>query len=165
MFGVQWDLVLKFIETKKIATDAKIVSKLNSDSTTIGNYYNSTFTINRGKYVVYSNHSLSDTWNAYTMPAENYVDANAKKIAQSSNGNGILLTTGAVDQNCLMNIYDIAGNVSEWTLEYTSNSDGPCADRGGSYYYAGSDGSASYRGNFGTIGSYGYGVGFRLSIY
>ena len=25
MFGVQWDLVLKFIETKKIATDAKIV--------------------------------------------------------------------------------------------------------------------------------------------
>ena len=38
MFGVQWDLVLKFIETKKLATDAKIVSKLNSDSKDIGNY-------------------------------------------------------------------------------------------------------------------------------
>ena len=38
MFGVQWDLMLKFIETKKIATDEKIVSKLNSDSKDIGNY-------------------------------------------------------------------------------------------------------------------------------
>ena len=70
MFGVQWDLVLKFIETKKIATDAKIVSKLNSDSKDIGNYRDATFTINRGKYT--KNNELS-TWYKYTDNLEGIV--------------------------------------------------------------------------------------------
>ena len=116
MFGVQWDLVLKFIENKLSATDIEIVSKLNSNSTIIGNYNNSTFTINRGRYAVYSSYTLNSTWNEYNIPITNFVDTNSNKLSLSS-GNGILLTTGAVDQNCLMNIYDIAGNVWEWTLE------------------------------------------------
>ncbi len=164
MFGVQWDLVLKFIETKKLATDAKIVSKLNSDSKDIGNYKNATFIINRGKYAVYSNNSLSNTWNAYNTPTTNYVGENANKLAQSSDGSGILLTTGAVDRNCLMNIYDIAGNVWEWTLEYTSFSSNPCALRGGYYYNTGSYHPASVRGGGSTTDSI-YGYGFRLSLY
>ena len=164
MFGVQWDLVLKFIETKKLATDAKIVSKLNSDSKDIGNYSNSTFIINRGKYAVYSSNSLSNTWNAYNTPTTNYVGENANKLAQSSDGSGILLTTGAVDRNCLMNIYDIAGNVWEWTLEYTSFSSNPCALRGGYYYNTGSYHPASVRGGGSTTDSI-YGYGFRLSLY
>ena len=164
MFGVQWDLVLKFIETKKLATDATIVSKLNSDSKDIGNYSNSTFTINRGKYETVSNWTLSNTWNAYNAPTTNYVDANANKLAQSSNGNGILLTTGAVDRNCLMNIYDIAGNVWEWTLEYTSLSYSPCAGRGGNYGDTGSSHPASNRNGDNTTNSY-CSLGFRLSLY
>ena len=164
MFGVQWDLVLKFIETKKLATDAKIVSKLNSDSKDIGNYKNATFIINRGKYAVYSSNSLSNTWNAYNTPTTNYVGENANKLAQSSDGSGILLTTGAVDRNCLMNIYDIAGNVWEWTLEYTFFSSNPCALRGGYYYNTGSYHPASVRGGGSTTDSI-YGYGFRLSLY
>ena len=58
MFGVQWDLVLKYIETKNPAQK----SNLTSDSTTIGNYYNSEFTLNRGKVAKYN--ELSD-WKAY----------------------------------------------------------------------------------------------------
>ena len=164
MFGVQWDLVLKFIETKKIATDAKIVSKLNSDSTTIGNYKDATFTINRGKYATASDWTLSNTWNVYNTPTSNYVGENANKLVQSSDGNGILLTTGAVDRNSLMNIYDIAGNVWEWTLEHTSNSSNPCALRGGYCRNTGSYRPASYRGGSSTTYSDGY-VGFRLSLY
>ena len=165
MFGVQWDLVLKFIESKKIATDAKIVSKLNSDSTTIGNYYNSTFTINRGKYSTTSSWTLSNIWNVYNTPTSNYVGENANKLAQNDNGSGILLTTGAVDRNSLMNIYDIAGNILEWTLEKASFSGGsPCASRGGNYSYAGSFSPASYRGVSATTVSY-YSIGFRLSLY
>ena len=38
IFGVQWDLMLKFIETKKKATDKEITTKLTSDSKKIGNY-------------------------------------------------------------------------------------------------------------------------------
>lgn len=43
MFGVQWDLVLKYIETKKVATVTDIKTKLNSNSTPIGNYYTSLY--------------------------------------------------------------------------------------------------------------------------
>jgi hypothetical protein len=167
MFGVQWDLVLKFIETKKLATDAKIVSKLNSDSKDIGNYGNATFTINRGKYAVYSNYNLSNTWNEYNTPTTNYVEENANKLAQAqgSSGDGILLTTGAVDQNSLMNIYDIAGNVDEWTLEYTSYVGYPCAHRGGSYDSAGSGSPASSRYSYDITSDSDSSFGFRLSLY
>ena len=99
----------------------------------------------------------------YTLTS-NYVGENANKLAQSSNGNGILLTTGAVDRNSLMNIYDRAGNVWEWTLEYTSVSDNPCAVRGGGYGPAGSNNPASYRANNITTDSHNI-VGFRLSLY
>ena len=163
MFGVQWNLVLKFIETKKIATDATIVSKLNSDSKDIGNYRNATFTINRGKYAVYSFYKLKNTWNAYNISTSNYVGENANKLSLSS-GYGILLTTGAVEQNSLMNIYDIAGNVEEWTLEKDSGSNGPCAYRGGHYYGTGSAYPASYRDGRTTNLSADC-IGFRLSLY
>ncbi len=164
MFGIQWDLVLKFIETKLSETDTAIISKVNSNSTTIGNYRDATVTINRGKYATASNWKLSNTWNAYNTPISNYVDANANKLVQSSDGNGILLTTGAVDQNNLMNIYDIAGNVWEWTLEYTSRSNSPCANRGGDYNSAGSDYPTSYRSYRNTTYSYNH-VGFRICLY
>ena len=165
MFGVQWDLMLKFIETKKSETDATIVSKLNSNSKDIGIYRDATFTINRGKYAVYSSYSLSNTWNAYNIPTANYVGENANKLVQDSFGNGILLTTGAVDQNSLMNIYDIAGNVWEWTLEKTSDSGYPCALRGGCCDNPSYGASASSRGAGQATDSSDNVTGFRLSLY
>ena len=165
MFGVQWDLMLKFIETKLSVKDSEIVSKLNFNSTAIGNYANTTFTINRGKYATASSWTLSNTWNVYNTLTSNYVGENANKLAQSSDGNGILLTTGAVDRNSLMNIYDIAGNVWEWTLEHaTSDSSYPCAPRGGSCVDTGSSFPASSRGGNATTDSNRV-VGFRLSLY
>ena len=55
IYGVQWDLVLKYIETKFAEENASsdIKTKLTSNSTTIGNYYNSEFTLNRGKFAQY----------------------------------------------------------------------------------------------------------------
>ena len=141
MFGVQWDLVLKFIETKKIATDAKIVSKLNSDSKDIGNYRDSTFTINRGKYAKYNELS---TWYNYKEDLDEIVSITIKTI-QSSNSNGILLTTGASEACKKMNIYDLAGNVYEWTLEYTGNSGVPCALRGGNCVQLSSNAPVGWR--------------------
>ncbi len=40
----------------------------------------------------------------------------------------ILLTTGATERNSSKNIYDVAGNVFEWTTE--SNSSSSRVDRG-----------------------------------
>ena len=56
LFGVQWDLTLKFLQEKANLS----VSELNSDSTSWGNYGNATFTADRGQYN--TNFNLSSGW-------------------------------------------------------------------------------------------------------
>ena len=144
MFGVQWDLVLKYIETKNPAQK----SNLLTNSTTIGNYNNNLWNITNAN-AKYSTNSGSS-----------FTACPKQKTSNAS----ILLTTGADTSFSLMNIYDIAGNVWEWTLEKTSNTNDPCALRGGGYYSSGSRSPASDRGS--DVTSYGSSsVGFRLSLY
>ena len=163
MFGVQWDLVLAFMsrDTAKITS----TDDLTSNSTKIGNYSDSTFQLSQtGKYATMSNWLLSSTWNPSTTSTTNFVDSSRNKIAQSSTGNGILVTTGTSEKNKVMNIYDIAGNVDEWTLEKTSDTDGPCASRGGYFFSAGSDIPAAYCNSRSTGYSLGR-LGFRVSLF
>ena len=75
-----------------------------------------------------------------------------------------LLTTGASDTASRLNVYDIAGNVWEWTLENTYNTSTPCARRGGSFGSLGSYSPASDRSNGSTTRS-DYSNGFRVSLY
>ncbi len=155
LFGVQWDLVLKYIETKN--KDIKL--KLTSDSKNIGNYYSSDFILNRGKFAQYN--ALANWYDFNSEVKTDLVTGNKKK-AQNSNDNAILLTTGASEANNLQNIYDIAGNLWEWTLEKNSE-DSPCVIRGGSYSND-SNCPAKYRYNFTTSGS-GDNIGFRVGIW
>ena len=157
MFGVQWDLVLKYIETKNPSQK----SNLLNNSTTIGNYYNSAFTLNGGKFAKFG--ALAD-WKAYNSDEKSNLVEKSQKKSQSSYENGILLTTGSTEATNLQNIYDIAGNVWEWTLEKTSDDSNPCAGRGGSFVDGGSDNPASSRGNRDTW-SRGIDFGFRFSLY
>ena len=141
MFGIQWDLVCKFLEAKGgLAT-----TSINSDSSAWGNYNNVERTITSAKAK-----QQEAQWTAIT----------GIKLANSS----ILLTTGASDETKKMNIYDLAGNEWEWTLEKECNTGNPCASRGGSYYYSSSSYPASYRFNYGMSESY-YGIGFRSTCY
>ena len=165
MFGVQWDLVLKHIETKEVEKGtalATIQSALRSNSSSWGNYRDASFTINRGKYA--KDGALS-TWYNYNTALENcvtYANGISTKVA-SSNINSILLTTGASDACKKMNIYDLAGNVDEWTLEYTAGTNYPCAHRSGPYLNYGSNIPASYRNNYRTTDSYGsLGLGYHF---
>ena len=163
MFGVQWDLVLAFMskDTAKI-TSTDVLTK---NSTTIGNYSDSTFQLSQtGQYAVSSNYSVSSTWNPSTTATTNFVDSSKNKLAQSSDGSGILVTTGTSEKNKVMNIYDVAGNANEWTLENTSNHDLPCARRGGYFYDTGSGYPAAYRNSVSTGRSY-PDVGFRVSLF
>ncbi|MFR1647553.1 MAG: hypothetical protein ACLSWT_04315 [Clostridia bacterium] len=161
MFGVQWDLVLAFMHNKGNIED----STLTSNSTTIGNYRDSVFQLSQtGQYAVYSNYSLSSTWNPSTTATTNFVDSSRNKIAQSSNGNGILVTTGTSEKNKVMNIYDVAGNVIEWTLEKTSDTNYPCARRGGYYDSTGSGIPAADRNGSSTDYSVVF-FGFRVSLF
>ena len=169
IFGIQWDLTLKYIEEKTVelaeeankdTVRADIKNKLTSNSKKIGNYYNSEFTLNRGKFAKYN--ELSD-WKAYNSEEEPTLVTGSKKQAQSSKSNAILLTTGATEATNLQNIYDIAGNVLEWTLEFYDTSN-PCVRRGGSYGGNGSNDTAEGRG-FDSTGDYYDTIGFRVGLW
>ena len=148
MFGVQWDLVLKYLETKGTAQ-----ADLKTDSTSWGNYSNNLWNITNenSKYAILntSNYTLDWTSGAYG------VKGSSKEI---------LLSTGASETFSKQGIYDLAGNVWEWTLEYTASSSFPCATRGGVYDYNGSNYPAAYRNDNGTAYCNIY-IGFRLSLY
>ena len=147
MFGVQWDLVLKYLETKGTAQ-----ADLKTNSTNWGNYCDNLWEITNknSKYAIYTNYKLGD-WTS---------GAYGKKDSNKS----VLLSTGASETFSKQGIYDLAGNVWEWTLEYTAISSGPCAKRGGNYSSSGSYTPAAYRNNDNTTG-YGDSIGFRLSLY
>ena len=168
MFGVQWDLVLKHIEVKAVEQGTELVtiqSALRSDSKDWGNYIDASFKINRGKYADYISSKLSTTWTPYNQTtSNNFVDSNSVKQVQSSGGDGILLTTGASDECKKMNIYDLAGNVGEWTLEYTADTLYPCACRGGACNEIIYDIPVSIR-PYGSTTTSGGAVGFRVSLF
>ncbi len=144
MFGVQWDLVLKYLETKGTSQ-----ADLTTDSKSWGNYNNNLWNITNANSKYSTDDGDSWTSGAY----------GAKGSSKS-----ILLSTGASETFSKQGIYDLAGNVFEWTLEYSSYSGAPCAIRGGGYYYSGVNSPAAYRDNSFTTSYYGSN-GFRVVLY
>lgn len=111
LYGIQWDLMLKFIETN----GSKTKDEIKVNSTGWGNYVDSDFYLYRGKY-------YNTAWNEVTT--------SHKKGNETSE----LLTTGATIRNSTLNIYDIAGNVTEWTHEKSSTTPYSSACLRGGYY-------------------------------
>ena len=150
MYGIQWDLVCKFLEVKGNwdTTEKTAQYYIKQNSTSWGNYKNSTFTINSAKAKKYNDSNKS------------YDDITGEK----SNSSSILLTTGASEQNKKMNIYDFAGNEFEWTLEKTTVTNSPCSGRGGIYTGKGFYFPASHRILDSTTDSSDL-IGLRVSLY
>ena len=146
MFGVQWDLVLAFMskDTAKI-TSTDVLTK---NSTTIGNYYDNLWTIKNANVQYLSSGKFVKCPNPF----------------QKESNSGILLTTGADSSFSVQNIYDIAGNVYEWTLEKAYYDRNPCAQRGGLYDGSGSGFPATTRLGYSTF-SADDDLGFRLSLW
>ena len=148
MFGVQWDLVLAFMskDTAKI-TSTDVLTK---NSVTIGNYKDNLWTIKNAKAQYSSDYG--DTFTACPNPFE------------KESSSYILLTTGADSRFSVQNIYDIAGNVYEWTLESPYGASNSCALRGGEYYHAGSFSPAAHRsGSDSDLSN--SDIGFRVSLF
>ena len=143
MFGIQWDLVLVYLEESGVPEN-----DLKVNSSSWGNYNNVSFDITRGKY------STNRGTNYTDVPVEGYTKPESS----------VLLTTGTTEINSKMNIYDLAGNVYEWTLEKSTDNGNPCTYRGGSCYVDGSSCPASYRNNGSAFLGYDY-VGFRPALY
>lgn len=152
MFGIQWDLVQKYIESKSVSQGVAIgtiQSQLKTNSTAIGNYKASKYNITNTN----AQYSLNN--------GSRWLQAPYNKNESEST----LLTTGTIVGFAKQNIFDLAGNVWEWTLENSNLVSQPCVIRGGSYESnASSDISVNSRSNNISSQSY-WSIGFRVTIF
>ena len=136
IWGNQWDRTLMWLMecNAKDETTGKSKEEVISDSTSWGNYYNATFT--------------------YT---------NSSGVTATKNENSrTRIPTGSSDYTKANNIYDLAGNVYDWTMEAVSaNGRGL---RGGNYDFDGGDRPASYRFDFYPSDSFSS-YGCRAALY
>ncbi len=154
MFGVQWDLVLKYLETKGTSQ-----VDLKTDSTSWGNYYNNAWNItnSNSKYAIYDDKLENFDW---TSGAYGIKDSDTI----------VLLSTGASDDFSKQGIYDLAGNVFEMTLEHTNSIfraevENPCVRRGGCFGgWDGNESPASWRFEMPEI-EFNISSGFRVLLY
>ena len=151
--GTQWDMMMKFLSDSANYSDIK--------STQWGNY---------------DNVSLTDLRGYYTNVSTSNGSTDGFKVASSlttdsETGLYVLLTTGSTEQVLRKGLYDVAGNLWEWTQEacYYSNlsyntSYNTYNLRGGSFSYAYASYPACYRAcDFAPATD--TGVGFRPVLY
>ncbi len=151
LFGIQWDLVCKFLEVK--SNDLN-VADINSDSGKWGNYSNVGLPITSQNAKGYYNNN--ETWSKISGNKLSYDD---------NNEDNTLLSTGASDNTKKSNIYDFVGNEYEWTLEHaTAYTNYPCGCRGGTFIVDSSSHPASDRGYTTTTGAI-YDGSFRPALY
>ena len=130
IWGCLWDETLQWL----VDSGAKTYAEMK-DSTSWGNYNNSTF-----EYKT------------------NISGSTSTKNASS----GTRIPSGSTEYSKANNIYDMAGNVWDWTLEGYGSS--TRSYRGGSFGYNGSAFPASYRVGYYPYGSNGS-IGFRAYFY
>ena len=149
MFGIQWDLILKYLEVNGNwdTTTNEVSYYLKTNSGSWGNYSNETFDITRGKYSTDNGSSYTEVNGSYTKPAST-----------------VLLTTGTTERNSKMNIYDLAGNINERTLEKSNNETYPSSYRAGDYNDISEERPVLYRDYTIYNCSY-YDLGFRPALY
>ena len=141
--GAAWDRTLGWL----VNTSNKSLNGVATNSSNWGNYCDVGFSVSStAKYSTNSGGSYAPVSGSYTKPAT-----------------GVLLTTGAAPaRNVSNNIFDLAGNVYEWTTE-VSGSD--LVIRGGNFYVSGSSGPSSIRNDGGYATDAYYDVGFRPALY
>ena len=132
--GTQWDMMMKFLSESSDYSDMK--------STNWGNYDNVSLSNLRGYY------TNVNTSNAST---DGFKDASSF-TTNSGTSSWVILTTGSTEQVLRKGLYDVAGNLWEWTQEasYVANlgyntTYNTYNLRGGSFYGAYARYPACYR--------------------
>ncbi len=139
--GVQMIWGIQWDETMKwlIDTGEKTYAEIASDSISWGNYKDNSFT---------------------------YYTNTSKSTATKSSGSQTRIPSGAYEGANANNVFDLAGNVYDWTLE--SNGSGTGKGRsycGGSYYADGGNGPAASRGYSVPYGDGSDGLGLRCTLF
>ena len=136
IWGNQWDRTMMWLMecNAKDETTGKSKEEVISDSTSWGNYSNATF--------------------QYT---------NSSGVTSTKNsGSGVRIPTGSTEYTKANNIYDLAGNVYDWTMEAYSTY--YRVVRGGNCNVGGYDRPASYRYYYGPNNSNRF-YGCRAALY
>ena len=107
-----------------------------------------------------SDYGSSSEEGNYIDTAFSYTDITGASKTKEKNSN-VLVTTGQTTPVC--NIYDMGGNVWEWTTESDSDTFSPYAVRGGVFNFIFTSSPAGIRGIYSDIA--GGTVGFRLTLF
>ena len=148
-----WDIICKKINS--IYGENRNIR----NSTTWGNYYNNTTTKYESLNTLFAVHTYTDKWNY----AEKYQKGSVTGAPKNQGNNRLELATGASEDFKAYNIYDLAGNVWEWTTEQSDS--GYAVLRGGSFNSNGSSSPVVCRGGDNTVGGYNFHIGFRAVLY
>ena len=137
--GVQMIWGIQWDETLKwlIDTGEKTYAEIASDSTSWGNCRNNSFT---------------------------YYTNTSKSTATKATNRGTRIPSGAYEGANANNVFDLAGNVSDWTLESSGSGVGSSRRLRGGNYNNGSGGSAAVRGSSDPDFSYDS-YGLRCSLF
>ena len=159
--GTAWDTITQWVSdsTKKSVTD----------STAWGNYYNANYTL-KGLYARHQGRTAKDNvWRWF--PAYVYNNGSYTKGSEYTEVATGVTVEGDPTRNSACNIYDMAGNMWEWTTE-TGKHDSKATDatnyavrRGGSFSNRGDDAPVSYRYGSYSVGAYFFNLGFRVVLY
>lgn len=153
--GTQWDVILNTMKSKAGLSDSDI-----TNSNSWGNYKNKQLTFTGRKAVASHNGS---NWILAPFGTQT---TDGTKGTYSGNG-GELLTTGASATTQKYHIFDIAGNLWEWTEEdsHYQTSGQYRVLRGGDYLYSSSDYPACYRYGTCSVSHTSLDIGFRAVLY
>ena len=84
----------------------------------------------------------STSWGNYSDAIFTYTNTSGG-TSMKNNGSHTIIPTGSADYTKANNIYDLAGNMREWTMEAANGNNR--ISRSGYYYWSGSEYPASYR--------------------
>ena len=145
-----WDIICKKMQS---------IGNNITDSTKWGNYYNNKTTNYEGLNTLYAVHQYNNGW----TPSATYSKGKVTGAPKGVGTNRLELSTGASEDFKAYNIYDMAGNMWEWTTETGTN--GYAVLRGGSFndslrYYP-----VVYRNGYNGVGLTVVDVGFRSVLY
>ena len=179
-----WDTILAWYEKTAKANGTTINC---TNSTSYGNYLNTKMSLKDALYAVHVYHygtststNVTDDKSGWKSYASKYtlgsIDIPERSAVSGKDRTLYEIATGSTDYTKVNNIYDMAGNMWEWTTEVgdhsVTNSDPTKTTgnfavlRGGSFRNSGGDCPVAYR--HGCNGSGGAGVinfGFRVVLY
>ena len=159
-YGVQWDRTVQWFIDTKVVTENQV--NKTEGSTVFGNYVDHVIKagdLNSGaKYAIYTGHP---TYNIGSYQDVTY-GTDGKSTSTKASGTRWLLTTGALKVANVNNIYDMAGNMLEWSMEGRSTN--RRSPRGGDFYPLGAGYPVASRDYNSPDVAYYYN-GFRPALY